>query len=50
VGAGGLGIEVLRSMGQLEEGEAFVAGTAIVIMAIIIDRISQGYVLSRTDS
>jgi glycine betaine/proline transport system permease protein len=50
VGAGGLGIEVLRSMGQLEEGEAFVAGTAIVIMAIIIDRISQGYVLSRSDS
>ena len=50
VGAGGLGIEVLRSMGQLEEGEAFVAGTAIVIMAIIIDRISQGYVLSRADS
>ena len=50
VGAGGLGIEVLRSMGQLEEGEAFVAGTAIVIMAIIIDRISQGYVLSRGDS
>ena len=50
VGAGGLGIEVLRSMGQLEEGEAFVAGTAIVIMAIIIDRISQGYVQSRSDS
>ena len=50
VGAGGLGMEVLRSMGQLEEGEAFVAGTAIVIMAIIIDRISQGYVLSRGDS
>jgi len=37
-------------MGQLEEGEAFVAGTAIVIMAVIIDRISQGYVLSRSDS
>lgn len=49
VGAGGLGIEVLRSMGQLEEGKAFVAGTAIVLMAIIFDRISQGYVLSRND-
>ncbi len=47
VGAGGLGIEVLRSMGQLEEGKAFVAGAAIVVMAIIIDRISQGYILSR---
>lgn len=48
VGAGGLGIEVLRSMGQLEEGKAFVAGFAIVIMAIIFDRISQGYVLSKS--
>ena len=50
VGAGGLGIEVLRSMGQLEEGKAFVAGVAIVVMAIIIDRISQGYILSRQDN
>ena len=47
VGAGGLGIEVLRSMGQLEEGKAFVAGCAIVVMAIIIDRITQGYITSR---
>ena len=44
VGAGGLGIEVLRAMGQLREGEAVVAGCAIVILAVIIDRISQGYV------
>lgn len=49
VGAGGLGIEVLRSMGQLEEGAAFVAGAGIVVMAIIIDRISQGYILARRD-
>ncbi len=49
VGAGGLGIEVLRSMGQLEEGKAFVAGAGIVVMAIIIDRISQGYILARRD-
>lgn len=47
VGAGGLGIEVLRPMGQLEEGRAFVAGAAIVVMAIIIDRISQGFINSR---
>ncbi len=47
VGAGGLGIEVLRSMGQLQEGKAFVAGAAIVVMAIIIDRITQGYITSR---
>jgi glycine betaine/proline transport system permease protein len=48
VGAGGLGTEVLRAMGQLREGEAVVAGFAIVILAIIIDRISQGYIASKT--
>lgn len=48
VGAGGLGIEVLRAMGQLREGEAVIAGFAIVILAIIIDRISQGYIENRT--
>lgn len=47
VGAGGLGIEVLRAMGQLREGEALIAGCAIVVLAIIIDRISQGYVEKR---
>ena len=49
VGAGGLGIEVLRAMGQLREGEAVVAGCAIVILAVIIDRISQGYVENRSN-
>ena len=48
VGAGGLGIEVLTAMGQLREGEAIIAGCAIVILAIIIDRISQGYIENRT--
>ena len=48
VGAGGLGIEVLRAMGQLKEGEAIIAGCAIVILAIIIDRISPGYIENRT--
>ena len=48
VGAGGLGIEVLRAMGQLREGEAVLAGCAIVILAIIIDRISQGYIEKRS--
>ena len=49
VGAGGLGIEVLRSMGQLQEGQAFIAGSAIVVMAIIIDRITQSVVMSRSE-
>ena len=47
VGAGGLGIEVLRAMGQLKSGEAVIAGCGIVVLAIIIDRISQGYIENR---
>ena len=47
VGAGGLGMDVLRSMGQLEEGEAFVSGLGIVILAIIFDRFTQGYIRKR---
>ena len=49
VGAGGLGIEVLRSMGQLQEGQAFIAGSAIVVMASIIDRITQSVVMTRSE-
>lgn len=47
VGAGGLGLEVLRSMGQLEQGDAMVAGVGIVVLAIIVDRITQGYIRSQ---
>ncbi len=50
VGAGGLGLDVLRSMGQLEQGDALVAGVGIVVLAIIVDRISQGYIRSRGNS
>lgn len=41
VGADGLGLEVLRGIGQLNTGQAVVGGLGIVIIAIIIDRISQ---------
>ena len=41
VGAGGLGEDVLRAIGQLEVGRSMLAGTSIVILAIIMDRISQ---------
>ena len=47
IGAGGLGLEVLLAVGQLEEGDALIAGAGIVILAIIVDRISQGYISSR---
>lgn len=44
IGAGGLGKEVYRAIRVLEVGKAFDAGICIVILAIILDRISQGAV------
>ncbi len=41
IGAGGLGVEVLRGVGQLDVGRGFVGGICIVILAIIIDRLTQ---------
>lgn len=43
IGAPGLGEDVLQSIQTLNIGQGLQAGTAIVIMAIIIDRISQAY-------
>jgi glycine betaine/proline transport system permease protein len=42
VGAKGLGMEVLIAINRIEIGRGFEAGVSIVILAIIIDRISQG--------
>ncbi|SEN66573.1 glycine betaine/proline transport system permease protein [Roseovarius tolerans] len=38
----GLGNEVLRAMGRLDAGMAIVGGLGIVILAVVLDRISQG--------
>ena len=38
----GLGNEVLRAMGRLDAGKAIVGGLGIVLLAIILDRITQG--------
>ncbi|MFC2011646.1 ABC transporter permease [Chloroflexota bacterium] len=43
IGAAGLGVEVLRGIARVEPGRGFVAGISIVFMAIILDRISQGF-------
>lgn len=42
IGAGGLGKEVLTGIAQLKVGKGFAGGISIVILAIIIDRITQG--------
>ena len=42
IGAGGLGSVVLRSMQTLDIGMGFVGGLAIVILAILLDRLTEG--------
>jgi glycine betaine/proline transport system permease protein len=42
VGARGLGMEVLTALGRIDTARGFEAGLSIVILAIIIDRVSQG--------
>jgi len=43
VGAGGLGADVYAGVQQLEFGRGLMGGIAIVVLAVIIDRISQGF-------
>lgn len=51
IGAGGLGAGVLEAIGQLKIGMGFEYGVAVVIMAMILDRLSQGIGHSlRTDT
>lgn len=38
----GLGNEVLRAIGRLDAGKAIVGGAGIVIVAVVLDRITQG--------
>lgn len=42
IGAEGLGTEVYRAIGRNRAGQGFAAGLAIVILAIILDRLIQG--------
>lgn len=42
IGAEGLGLTVLRGIGSLDVGLAGIGGIAIVLMAITLDRITQG--------
>ena len=43
VGAGGLGADVYAGVQQLEFGRGLMGGLAIVILAVIIDRVTQGF-------
>lgn len=42
IGAGGLGLEVFQGLNRLDIGQAFVGGIGIVLLAMVLDRITQG--------
>jgi len=41
IGAGGLGLTVYTGLGRLDVGQAFLGGLGIVLLAIVLDRITQ---------
>lgn len=50
IGAGGLGLVVNTGLGRLNVGQATAGGVGIVILAIILDRITQGLIEPRAGS
>lgn len=44
IGARGLGLEVLNAVNRIEIGRGLLSGTAVVILAIVLDRITMGFV------
>jgi glycine betaine/proline transport system permease protein len=47
IGSGGLGVEVLNGIARLDVGRGVIGGIGIVVMAIILDRITQGLAKTR---
>ena len=43
IGARGLGMEVLEAVNRIEIGRGLVAGACVVILAIVLDRLPQGW-------
>ena len=50
VGAGGIGEVVWRGLGRQRPGDALIGGVGIVIMAVLIDRLTQALAKSRQDA
>jgi glycine betaine/proline transport system permease protein len=50
IGAGGLGSEVLRGIQRLDVGLGFEGGIGVVILAIILDRLTQSFAGKRQPS
>jgi glycine betaine/proline transport system permease protein len=50
IGAGGLGYDVLLALRALKIGQAMEAGLAIVIIAVVLDRLSQAIAVKRPEA
>ena len=44
IGATGLGMEVLIGVNRIEIGRGLISGISVVIIAVILDRITQGLI------
>lgn len=44
IGVRGLGMEVLNGVNKIEIGRGLISGIAVVIVAVIIDRLTQGFI------
>nr|WP_244109843.1 hypothetical protein [Burkholderia ambifaria] len=47
IGAEGLGLVVLQGLGRLDVGQAAIGGVAIVMLAMMLDRVTQKLARSR---
>jgi ABC-type proline/glycine betaine transport system permease subunit len=47
IGAGGLGAAILTGISRLDVGQGFEAGFGVVVVAILIDRLTKGFVARR---
>lgn len=43
IGARGLGVEVLNAVNRVEMGRGILSGASVVILAVILDRVTQGW-------
>ena len=50
IGASGLGMEVLISVNRIEIGRGLLAGSAVVIVAILLDRLTQGWLKRKEEN
>lgn len=49
IAGGGIGMDILRAVGRLDVGRAISSGLAVLILAVVLDRVTQGRGQRETD-